>query len=181
MSHDFDAPTLRESPRPEPRRAPPCPRAAALAALDLALGQGVRSNLHVTGDAFDWLEVDIGRHRHNIEFTQTQSGSGRRRWFSCPDCRRACGIVYFFHGRLSCRLCLGLRYASQLEEPQSRTLRRADRIYGRVGGSFPHDFDPDFPPKPKWMRWTKYHDLEQQHAELRRRAWGQAAAAMGIV
>ena len=109
-------------------------------------GKEFEANLHVTGDAFDWLEVDIGRHRHNIEFTQTQSGSGRRRWFSCPDCRRACGIVYFFHGRLSCRLCLGLRYASQLEEPQSRTLRRADRIYGRVGGSFPHDFDPDFPP-----------------------------------
>ena len=144
-------------------------------------GKEFEASLHLTGDAFDWLEVDIGPHRHNIEFTQTQSGSGRRRWFSCPDCRRACRIVYFFLGRLACRLCLGLRYESQLEQPQFRTLRRADRIYGRAGGRFPHELDPDFPPKPKWMRWEKYRDLEAQHAALRTRAWGQAAAAMGAV
>ena len=145
-------------------------------------GKEFEANLHVTGDEFEWLEIDIGHQRHSLEFTQTQSAwGGRRRWFSCPDCRRACGIVYFFLGRLSCRLCLGLRYASQLEQPQFRTLRRADRIYGRAGGRFAHELDHAFPPKTKWMRWEKYRDLEDQHAALRERAWGQAAAALGIV
>ena len=159
-------------------------------------GKEFEADLHVTGDEFDWLEVDIGPHRHNIEFTQTQSGSGRRRWFSCPDCRRACRIVYFFFSRFACRLCLGLRYESQLEKPEFRTLRRADRIYGKAGGRFPHELDPAFPPKPKWMRWEKYRDLEDRHSaaqgaclgpgrggvgRVKRVPWGQAAAALGIV
>jgi len=49
---------------------------------------------------------------------------GPRRWFACPCCDRRCAVLYLRDGRLACRQCHGLVYASQLESHGSRKLHK---------------------------------------------------------
>ncbi len=58
-----------------------------------------------------------------ITTTQCHHG-GTRHWFACPDCDRRCRMLYMRNGRLACRQCHGLIYASQLESYGSRKLRK---------------------------------------------------------
>jgi hypothetical protein len=48
---------------------------------------------------------------------------GARRWFACPGCDHRRMVLYLHNGRLACRQCHGLIYASQLESHGSRKLR----------------------------------------------------------
>lgn len=58
-----------------------------------------------------------------ITSTQQRRG-GLHRWFACPDCSRRCRLLYLRDGRLACRQCHGMIYASQLESHGSRKLRK---------------------------------------------------------
>ena len=55
-----------------------------------------------------------------------------------------------------CRLCYGLRYASQSEKPDQRASDRvrkiAKRLHDKWGGATEDEYD--FPPKPPRMRWA---------------------------
>lgn len=94
--------------------------------------------------------------------TDTQFG-GRRKWFCCPGCGRRCRVLYG-GSRYLCRQCRGLVYASQFEQPQYRSLRRAQSIRRRLGGS--GDITDPFPAKPKHMHWSTYARLQDLDEEL---------------
>ena len=62
--------------------------------------------------------------REVVRFTTRPTAfGGRRRWFACPRCARACRVLYG-SGRFLCRRCRGLGYRSQRESLWSRTLSR---------------------------------------------------------
>jgi hypothetical protein len=93
--------------------------------------------------------------------------SGRRPWLTCLKCGRRCRVLY--GGRwFRCRLCHGLRYASQSEPAYQRAIDRADKLRKRVGGpTGAFNRDP-FPDKPPRMRWTTYFARKERYDALLR-------------
>jgi hypothetical protein len=63
-----------------------------------------------------------GRIHHRfaeMHTTTTPAVHGHHRhhwWFECPRCRRRCRILYLLHASpdFACRICLGLRYPSEV-------------------------------------------------------------------
>jgi len=100
-------------------------------------------------------------------YTPTRFG-GRRQWFRCLKCGRACRKIYYGGRYFRCRLCYRLRYASQSEKQGQRALGRArkiaKRLHDRWGGATEEEYD--FPPKPPRMRWATYNRLEEQYDDL---------------
>lgn len=94
--------------------------------------------------------VTIGTTRVDITRTECHLG-GSRAWFLCPDCKRRCGTLYL----VSCRICMGLHYASEHKSPLDRLLLKAIRHRARHGQSVGGVVVP-FPSKPKRMRWHTY-------------------------
>jgi hypothetical protein len=83
---------------------------------------------------------------------------GLRWWFICPRLNRRVRKLYLplggrhFWSRRSYRLA----YASQRETVSDRAMRRARKLYQRLGGD---PADDEYPDKPKRMRWTTYNRL----------------------
>ena len=76
-----------------------------------------------------WQEM-----REIVSFTETRTCfGGRRRWFECPGCGRACRVL--FGGPFRCRRCHGLHYSSQYQSAGSRTIGRLQALRTRLGGS----------------------------------------------
>jgi hypothetical protein len=100
----------------------------------------------------EWQEVD-----ELIPFAVTATNfAGRRKWFKCLSCGRACRVLYG-RSRFRCRLCHHLKYGSQSEPRYQRAIGRAQKIRMRLGGSA--SLNELFPPKPKGMHWKTYHRL----------------------
>lgn len=107
-------------------------------------------------------------------YTATQFG-GRRRWLSCPRCRRRCRVLYLAR-RFRCRKCLGLVYDLTRQSLPQRVLGQADKLAYRIAGAAAAVYErEDFPDKPLRMRWSTYHRLERRYQQYMD-AW--AAAAM---
>jgi hypothetical protein len=106
--------------------------------------------------------------RINYRYTSTNFGS-RRMWFACPNCHRACGVLYGGR-RFYCRRCWRLTYASQYEDWWERARSRAEKIRAKLGqpGFIDIDSTHDFPEKPKWMRWRTYRRLRAKDSQLMR-------------
>jgi hypothetical protein len=86
---------------------------------------------------------------------------GVRYWIACPRCARRCRVLYWGVERLRCRLCLELRYASQLKQPGQRAEERAFRIARRL---HPRGNALDgCPPRPKGMRRRTFLRLEAEY------------------
>jgi hypothetical protein len=94
--------------------------------------------------------------------TGTRFG-GRRRWFACPGCGRACRVL-FGGGRFLCRRCHGLQYKSQRESGWSRAISRAQKIRTRLHGSA--SLLEPFPARPKHMQHRTYRRLRALDARL---------------
>ena len=95
--------------------------------------------------------------REVVAFTETETCfGGRRRWFGCPSCGRPCRVLYG-GGRFLCRLCCGLRYASQYETAGGRARCRAQKLRKRLGGS--GNLLEAFPTRPKHMQSRTYGRL----------------------
>jgi hypothetical protein len=100
---------------------------------------------------------------------------GARPWFLCPEeieggqfCGRRVAKLYLRGHEFACRQCGRLGYESQSENPIDRSIRRARKIRGAVGGG-PSILDL-FPDKPPNMRWRSYGRLfNQAEAEQERR------------
>lgn len=111
-----------------------------------------------------------------IDFTTTQCHfGGYRLWFICPRCGRRCGILY----PEVCRLCRGLRYASEGESEVDRLLRKALKIRTKLGqtsgGTLAY-----FPMKPKRMRWHTYMRLREEALACEARMWGIHRRQLGM-
>ena len=83
---------------------------------------------------------------------------GLRWWFVCPRQNRRVRTLYTPLGgrHFWCRRAYRLAYASQRETEYDRALRRARKLYLRLGGD---PADDEYPDKPKRMRWTTYNLL----------------------
>jgi hypothetical protein len=101
-------------------------------------------------------------------YTPTNFG-GRRMWFQCPNCYRACSGLYGGR-RFYCRKCWRLTYASQYEVWWERARSQAEKIRAKLGqpGFIDIDSTHDFPDKPKRMRWHTYRRLQAKHSKLMR-------------
>jgi hypothetical protein len=86
---------------------------------------------------------------------------GARPWFLCPmdGCRRRVAILYA-GATIACRHCRDLAYSSQQESRRNRTLRRAQAIRRKLGGSA--NLMEPFPPRPKGMHRRTYRRLFSQ-------------------
>jgi hypothetical protein len=93
--------------------------------------------------------------RGRLLTTRPQLG-GVRYWFQCPRCWQRRRVLYAYPARgrerFACRRCQGLRYYSHRESQADRCLRRARKLYGRVGGQV----DQSWYEKPRWMRWKTF-------------------------
>src|SRR5262245_740410 len=83
---------------------------------------------------------------------------GLRWWFVCPRRNRKVRKLYLPLGgrHFWSRRPYQLDYASQRETKYDRAIRRARKLYHRLGGD---PADDDYPDKPKRMRWTTYNRL----------------------
>ena len=106
-------------------------RATTRDALRIAIGDLLHGRLmHNVGYLVlpdDHVLINFfGRRIFEAGITITRQGHGAlHRWFACPDCDRRCRLLYLRDGRLACRQCHRLIYASQLESHGSRKLRKA--------------------------------------------------------
>ena len=67
----------------------------------------------------EWQDV-----KQLVVFKTTATAfGGRRRWFACPGCAKACRVLYG-SARFLCRRCWRRPYRSQRESPWSRTTSR---------------------------------------------------------
>jgi hypothetical protein len=99
-----------------------------------------------------------------LTFTETETRfGGRRRWFECPSCGRPCRVLYRGE-RFLCRLCQGLRYASQYETAGGRARNRAQKLRTRLGGSA--NLLEAFPTRPKHMQLRTYCRLRELDTRL---------------
>jgi hypothetical protein len=107
--------------------------------------------------------------REIVPYTETRTAfGGRRRWFECPGCGRACRVL--FGSPFRCRMCHVLRYNSQYESWAGRAMGRVQSLRARLGGSA-NLLEP-FPPRPKHMpeqnlceaQGTRFGAVEALHA-----------------
>ena len=85
---------------------------------------------------------------------------GLRPWFRCLRCNRRVGKLYNTGASLSCRRCLGLRYASQRRSAKSRQYLQALKLRLRLNGIA--SLNEPFPQRPKRMHQRTYDRLCRQ-------------------
>jgi hypothetical protein len=88
---------------------------------------------HRSGSGGEWEKV---RERVPLEWTPCNFG-GERPWFICPEagCGRRVAILYGPGRYFPCRHCYDLTYRSRRDNKMYRTLHRAQKIRGQLGGS----------------------------------------------
>ena len=105
---------------------------------------------------------------------------GTHRLIGCPGCRRRCRALFFGPDRLRCRLCLGLHYRSQNQQPPDRAMDQAGKLCQRLDPVAGHLLPiEEFPLKPSRMRWKTYRRLEKRHGKQRQR-WTMELMKRGV-
>ena len=119
-----------------------------------------------------WLRLQYAIHDHwtgktyqiddKIFLVNTQPPfGGLRWWFLCPRLNRRVRKLYLPLGarHFRSRQAYGLAYPSQRETAYDRAMRRAHKVWRRLGGD---PADDDYPAKPKRMRQATYNRLMGQ-------------------
>src|SRR5580700_895051 len=118
----------------------------------------------------EWEDVDETVH---IVRTPCRFG-GARPYFVCPGVvngtagDRRVARLYGPGRYFVCRHCCRLAYASQSEDAQRRSMRRATKIRQRLGGNA--GTASPLPPKPKGMWQRTYERLREQAFDAEERA-----------
>ena len=106
--------------------------------------------------------------RYTVPVTWTECNfGGKRPWFLCPGvvngyyCGRRVAKLYVGGKYFLCRHCYDLTYTSRQESRKYGSLRKAQEIRQRLGGSA--NMTLPFPPKPKGMHWKTYERLWWEH------------------
>jgi len=112
-----------------------------------------------------------------VPFTYTPTKfDGWRPWFRCPGCGQRCRVLYGSNS-LRCRKCRGLKYQSQYETRAFRLLARARNIRRRLGkpgeSVDPMPSGDPMPPKPRYMRWRRYRQMEELVWRLEAAGWAE--------
>ena len=119
-----------------------------------------------------WLRIELGSLVQHIElFSQPRHFGGRQWFFVCPASSRLATVLWKPQG--ATRFCSRqswrgqVAYHSQFLGPTDRIWRAKSKLNNRLcdaGGFAPDEWE--FPPKPKWMRWSTYERYEQCFDEL---------------
>jgi hypothetical protein len=118
----------------------------------------------VAFDAPDLAHVTYGPLQWYVHLcTTTPQFGGHRRWFVCPACSSRRTALYVGGTTLACRVCLGLRYASQHETERDRMFRRVGKLRDRLDwrGGIAEGGSP-----PQGGRQRKYEHLCRKLASL---------------
>lgn len=118
------------------------------------------SAVHLSIEAPNCGIVSYGQRQWSVKIATTglQYG-GHRRWLCCLECESRRLALYVDGNRLACRVCIGLRYASQHENRRDRAFRVADRVRLALGWKPGILNSPG--PKPKRMHWSTYRRLHE--------------------
>jgi hypothetical protein len=115
-----------------------------------------------------WFRIQIGSLDQRISLLSRRRHFGGRQWyFICPRMNRRVSVLWKPPGArdFACRQRWGrqVAYVSQFSDRVNRAHQGKARINSRlcsIGGLDPDDWD--FPPKPKWMRWSTYNRAEEK-------------------
>lgn len=77
----------------------------------------------------------------------------------CPECDRQCTKLYRLGVRSVCRLCTGLKYASQSHSWERRNLQRVKSLSQELGIQ---PFSGSHPERPRYMRRSRFANLVLQ-------------------
>lgn len=120
----------------------------------------------MSGTDRGWLRVRIGTLDQRIELVTRPRHFGGHQWyFLCPATYRLASVLWKPAGatRFCSRQTWGrqVAYHSQFNDATNRAHGGLARIKSRLIGSLDPD-EWDFPPKPKWMRWSTYRRYEER-------------------
>ena len=113
-----------------------------------------------------WMRIQMGEKQQTILLVPKPRRFGGSQWyFICPVTNRCASVLWKPPGatRFCSRQAWGrqVAYSSQFLDRDNRAHRGKAKIKSRLIA----DLDPDeweFPPKPKWMRWSTYNRYEQK-------------------
>jgi hypothetical protein len=116
---------------------------------------------HRSGPSGEWEDV---REPVPLAWMACNFG-GERPWFVCPGagCGRRVAVLYGSGRYFLCRHCYDLVYQRQRDNGMYRSLRRAQAIRERLGGSA--NMTKPFPERPKGMHHDIYMRLFWEHHE----------------
>jgi len=137
---------------------------------DSYTGDEIASGLitaEMSGRYDGWFQIQIGQLDQRISLiTQSRHFGGQQWYFVCPYRHRAASVLWKPPGAQSfaSRHKWGrqVAYASQFLSRDERAHCGQAKIKSAlcsIGGFDPDEWD--FPPKPKWMRWSTYHRAEE--------------------
>ena len=122
----------------------------------------------MNGPEEGWFRIQIGKLDQSIILISRPRHFGGRQWyFICPFMNRRVSVVWKPPGarNFACRQEWGrqVAYNSQFASPVDRAHQGKARINSRlcsIDGLSPDDWD--FPPKPKWLRWSTYNRAQEK-------------------
>jgi hypothetical protein len=122
----------------------------------------------ISGHRQGWFRIQIGKLDQRINLISRPRYFGGRQWyFICPHLNRTASVLWKPPGarEFACRQRWGrqVAYSSQFSDRVNRAHQGKARINSRLcalGGFDPDEWD--FPPKPKWMRWSTYNQAEEK-------------------
>jgi len=97
-----------------------------------------------------------------VPWTWMRRGFSDTRIFICPHCRRRVRSLYHLVGKIVCRTCGKLWYASQRRSANGRRVLRAQRLRLKLGGEKSLTNPDAFPPRPCRMHRRAYERLKRR-------------------
>ena len=121
----------------------------------------------MSGKDEGWFRIQLGSLDQRVILLPRSRHFGGRQWyFMCPVMNRPVSMLWKPNGatRFCSRQTWGrqVAYQSQFNDPTNRAHGGQAKIKSRLIG----DLDPDewdFPPKPKWMRWSTYNQYTKRY------------------
>lgn len=120
------------------------------------------------------IEIDGWQEELALSRVANIDGITKRMYFHCPECGKRVRYLYKKNGWYFCRKCCGLNYKSQqcsgmerlyikMKYVVEKKLRYDD--WWRINPGY-EVYELQYIPKPKGMRWEKYHQYMKEYNQL---------------
>lgn len=127
-----------------------------------------------------WLELAFEGRTQRIRLEGRPRRFGGHQWYArCPSTGRRVSTLWKPPGPcgFACRRAWrNAAYLTQFQDPAGRAWTKKRRIARRLGSTDPSDYE--FPPKPRWMRWTTYDRHADRFEEAENAIQSACAAAL---
>jgi hypothetical protein len=115
-----------------------------------------------------------------INFDRTPCNyGGYRLWFLCSHCSKRVAVIYIAGKYFLCRHCHNLAYDSQYAKGAGQYLKKARKIFAKLGGK--GNLVGYLPEKPKGMHWKTYWRLSRELLQAQTLANERANHAIEIL